>query len=458
MKLRIGPLIFLVLQCLICCTGAVDCAPASQSFTIKTPQNVSDINTCETFTGNIVVAADGPEEIALEGISTINGNLDIENVANLRSLSSKSLKAVSSFTLNNLPKLSELSFPALKNFTSLKWYNLPVLAGSAITAGLPGGEIQEITIVNTSIKSLDWLIWPVGGQLNISDNAKLEKFSIPYGTINAGSTLTFSNNTSLVNITISSVSGIYGALQISDTAISEILFDELETISGYVQLNGDFKNVSMPILRQINGALNVQSTGDISSLCNNLEQAASSQILRGHYECNANVEKSPVNPTLTATTTGIPVSIIPSATKSPSPIPEPSGGLSEGVKIGISVAIAVVVTVLLVFLALLCFKRRIRAKVQEIEKKPKPSDSSTDLTPPDTIDPAPPKELESPRIRVELASGRQAQELDARERVKEMEAAHGTSELDSPITPISRAGSWWTIASDGPLIRHELPA
>jgi hypothetical protein len=426
-------------------------------------QDASDIATCETFTGNIVVAADGPETVALETLKTVSGNIDVENVAKLRSFSSSSLQAVSSFTLNNLPELSNLSFPALRNFSSIKWSNLPSLEESTVTSGTLDGEIQEITIVNTSIKSLEWLAWPIGSQLNISSNANLQSFGIPYATINAGSALTFSNNAALTTIGLSNLTGIYGGLQISGNGkMVEASFDKVETIDGFVQMSGDFTNVSMPVLNAINGALRIESTGDITTLCSSLQQKSS---LNGHYDCTSDAQKTPTssNPTGTA----FPSSTGPVIATGTTVLDEASGGnkLNTGVKVGLAIA-ALVFTLAILAAAFFYFRRRSRAKVREISAHPKSpnQDSFTELS--DTMSPTNsthfPKELESPQIALELVGGRERSEMPGVVPA-ELDAKHGESELTpiSPMNAMGRESTWGSVASvrsDRPLIRHELPA
>ncbi|KAF2733055.1 hypothetical protein EJ04DRAFT_565445 [Polyplosphaeria fusca] len=460
MKLCIASLVFPILH--LIAVYAIDCAPPSGSFTIKTAKDVSDIRSCSTFAGSLVVAADGPVEVALDGIKSVSGNIDIENVANLQLLSSQSLEIVSSFTLNNLPLLSNLSFPVLKNFTALKWSALPKLKGATMAQHVDS-EVTEVSIFNTTINSLDWLTWPVGGQLNVSYNDNLETISIPYSTVNAGSTLTISNNAALQDIHVDQLGGIYGALQISSNpSVGKLDFKSLETIGGYVQLSGSFKNVSMQGLNQVTGALNVESKNDITALCSDLSKKADSSILKGHYDCTSN--QGAANPTPTITNGGVSVT----ATGIPSTAPnsestDNGSKLSTGAKIGIAMAGAAVLTAFFCAVAFVLFRRRMRAKVQEIEKKVTekrdsiaPSHSEADSFPP----PAELKELESLEARVGMPIGKQLQELEANS-PHELEARHGKNELSSPptpLTPISPARSWYndSINSDGPLVRHEL--
>jgi hypothetical protein len=409
--------------------------------TIKTPQDVSDLSTCTTFTGNVVVAADGPEEIKLDGLKTVVGNIDIENVANLRSLSSTSLESVASFTLNELPLLEELKVPALRNFSSLKWSALPKLNSCTIATGALEGEIQDITIYNTSLNSLDWLTWPVGAGLNITENLNLESFTIPYNTINANSALTLSSNPSLKTIDVSSLTGIYGGLALSDNAIDTLAFTKLETIGGFVQLSGDYTNITMAALNQVNGALNVDSTADIQAFCDGLKE----KKLTGHYDCTSNERAESASSTPTSPSTAS-ASSSPSQTSTPSSDAEASDGNSQTKAAIAGVVVGITVCLLVGLAAWLYHRRRLRKRILEIKRKDVEAES-VELADSVSDKRASLKELESPAIRLEMEGGRMAQELPA--------VLPG--ELDAGSSVGSRA-SVRTVSSGAPLVRYEMAA
>jgi hypothetical protein len=438
-------------------TLVTDCAPASRVATIKTAQDATDISTCETFNGNVVVAADGPEELAFDGIKTITGNLDIENVAKLRSLTSKTLESVNSLTLMNLPLLEELDIPTLKSF-SLQWAGLPKLTECKIATGGLEGEIQEITIYNTSLKSLDWLTWPVGGALNITANSNLEEFKIPYGTINVGNAITLASNQALKSVDVSAVGGIYGGLAITKNDINTLSFPKLLAIGGFVQLSGDYTNISMPALNQVNGALGVESTADIGGFCNSLQE----KRLAGHYDCTSNAQRS-ANPSTSGTTP----SPSPSPTASQAPTDtggSGSGGGGGGISSSAAIAGLVVGIIICLFVALLVYfymRRRARKAVQEISPKDPEADSveladsMSRMSIPSNRTTL--RELESPVMTLELASGRMRQELPAGALPVEMESPALHSELDGgwESGSVRTAGS--PTGSTAPLVRHELP-
>ncbi|KAF2712394.1 hypothetical protein K504DRAFT_452589 [Pleomassaria siparia CBS 279.74] len=445
--LRAAALLFILARVPVKGVGAVDCAPASGSLTIQTSSDVTSLTACKTFTGNVLVAADGPSTIDLTGLTSIIGNLDIENVNALTSLSSSTLTAATSLTLNNLPVLSNLSFPALANFTALRWFNLPNLEDCAVATGALSAEVQVVTILNTGLRSLEWLTWPVGSHLNISSNDELREFSIPYSTIEAGSALTLTKNPALSSFNVSLLSEIYGGLQIyGNNAITQLSFNALAAIGGYLQLSGTFNNVTMPNLDGINGALRVETTGDIDALCDNL---LTNKQLNGHYDCTSNSQKLIMNPSVTAfasstaTSTATAVAVTISTTISTS---DGDSGtsmmISNKAKAGIAVAV-ILFTFFVVACTIFCMRRRSRRKVKEIAPINKVKSTSRENLQLESSQPAfvldkngsapgSPLELASPNTPPELdgAGGWSRNELAGVVPI-EMDGQHGVSEVET---------------------------
>jgi hypothetical protein len=436
-----------------CINRFSDCAPASKTFEIKNKNDVTDIKTCETFTGNIVIAASAPEVISLDGIRNIvDGNIDVKGVTKLRALSSESLQTVSSFTLNNLPELSTLNFPSLISFSTLKWFNLPTLQTSTIASGAFKGRIQEFTVSNTSLRSLDWFKWPVQSQLNITQNAYLHTFSIPNTEIGQASEYTISDNPSLETLDMKKIKTIDGKLTITgNQRIKGLSADALETVNGDVVLSGGFDNITMSALKDVEGTLGIASSGNIESLCKDLSSAPFTENVRCSYA--PQVQLTEYTPTEDGDN---PESTSDSDTDGDRG-PNGGGGVSKEVQIGLAFS-ALVFTVLICVAAFFYFRRRSRAKVREIDHPlPSPKRACSDVDA-DSIE-LEPKELEDAGFqRTMWRSSRQ--ELAA-EVPYELDAGYGRSELSvarPESVALSPAGSTRSTRSSAPLIRHELSA
>jgi hypothetical protein len=368
----------------------------------------------------------------------VTGTLQITNLGNVLSISSTTLQSVSALILNDLPKLSTLTLPALTNFSKLDFTGLTALKGCTIATGALTRDINEIIVVDTALETMDWLRWPVASQLNIAANTKLKEFKLPYDRISADSSYSISINPVLSNLDFSQLSGIYGSLTVNGNNDNQLNFDKLETIDGYVRLDGGFTNITMPALTGISGALRAESTADILKFCNWL---STQTRLLGHYDCTANNTNSITLSTSSkpSLTTAGPTS---SSTNTNSLVENENSNirkstLSTPAIIGVAVTMVILISIILTTAALLFFRRRIRNKAQA----PMP-DNKTHST--STLG----KESDASGIHYELGAEKTAHELPGGGMVRELDG-ESLHELDvkkhffrdqkpAPASPIGR--------------------
>lgn len=267
--------------------------------------------------------------------------------------------------LNNLPKLSTLTLPALTDFSKLDFTGLTALTGCEIATGSLQSDVKEVSIINTAIENMDWLKWPVATTMTIAANMKLTEFKLPYDRISVGSSYQISINSALVNLDFSQLTGIYGSLAINGNNDSQLSFDKLETIDGYVRLTGAFSNITMPVLSGINGALRAESTVNIISFCNWL---STQDQFYGHYDCTAN-NTSPITSSTdskSAGSTALSTSTVtaPGAQSTDDKSNSKKSDLSTGAIVGIAVALVIVISIILTASGLLLLRRRAQKKAQ----------------------------------------------------------------------------------------------
>ena len=283
---------------------------------------------------------------------------------------------------------------------------------------------------------MDWLKWPVATTLNIAANMKLTDFTLPYDKINAGSSYQFSINRALTNLDFSQLTGIYGSLTLGGNNDSSLNFDKLETIDGYVRLDGPFLNITMPYLASINGALRAESTRDILAFCNWLSVQ---DRLYGHYDCTANNTKPFGSSTVSA---GPTTSVATSGITSGGNNSNNKSDLSTGATIGIAVAMVVLISVILTITALLFFRRHSRKKTAQQAATGMLEEKKTHST--STLG----EELDASGIRHELAGEKTTHELQGAGPVTELDG-QSLQELDcerlyfrdkkpAPESPIGR--------------------
>ncbi|KAJ4364284.1 cell wall protein Ecm33 [Ascochyta clinopodiicola] len=327
-------------------------------FAINSTDDVATLNQCTTFIGDVSITAKGIDEITLNGLKAVTGTLQITDVKGLLSISSTTLESVSTLILKELPTLTTLTLPALTNFSKLDFADLTALNSCEIATGGLQSDVHEVSIANTALETMDWLKWPVSSTLTISSNTKLTEFKLPYDRISAGSSYQISINSALSNLDFSQLTGIYGSLTINGNRDSQMNFDKLQTIDGYVRLSGPFTNVTMPALTGINGALRAESTKNILNFCNWL--SVQNQLL-GHYDCTANSTNSSTSSTESS---GPTATVTTNSTSGGANSSDNKSNLSTGAIIGIAVAMVIVMSMFLTASTLLFCRRRSRHKVQ----------------------------------------------------------------------------------------------
>jgi hypothetical protein len=353
-----------------------DCAPASGGLVVTTPGDLDGIRQCSKFIGNISITNGAFPDFNLDGIQAIHGDLLIADSAALTSISSTTLEAVATLSFKNLTAVTSINLPALNNITMLHLEAMPKLQDCAIATGRMVHDVYAVVVLNVALPTLDWLTWPVARTMTIAANPHLTRFTLPFSRISPGSSYAFSVNQALGDLDLSALTAIDGSLEINGNLDSNLTLQHLESINGYARLSGNFKNITMPALKEINGALRAEASGDgdIISFCNWL--SIKPQLL-GHYDCTGNSTNPAPKTQTTApiTQTTVPTTAIPSpsvATSSDDQDPSSSTGLSPRVKIG--VAVAVLLAALISSAATFWFFRRytkskLRAMKEENDSK-----------------------------------------------------------------------------------------
>ncbi|KAL1296870.1 hypothetical protein AAFC00_004487 [Neodothiora populina] len=259
--------------------SSASCSAATT--TIQNAGDASALASCTTFTGNIAIATGTTDNIALDGIKKITGDLVANNVTQMTQLSAGNLETITgAFSLNQLTILSTLTFPRLTDVGKLEWEALPALQGLSFTSGVQ--TASELNIQNTQLNSLDGINLQVVDTVYITNNNYLQDIEMQLGnitdslTIEANgnnvsvilSNLIWANNMTLRNVsTFSSPSleSVNGSLGFYDNEFTSVQCANLTTVGGSLSFvsNTDLKNVSMPMLKTISGGFQVANNTEL---------------------------------------------------------------------------------------------------------------------------------------------------------------------------------------------------
>ncbi|OAL43656.1 hypothetical protein IQ07DRAFT_605728 [Pyrenochaeta sp. DS3sAY3a] len=378
MKLSVIFTAYVHLQWSVTAQGTFDCAPSSGHFNIHTPQDLVNVNQCKTFTGNLTVVNEwtGPSSISFEGLAMVSGFLEIYPRSTITSLSSTTLHSVRELRLSLLYNLTLVNLPALNNFTILTVYAAISLTELVLPNPSAESKIQDIHISNTSLSSLEWLTQPSTRYLVVGWNPNLHAFAVPRGEISVGAIYNIFVNPNMTSLDVSSLTDIKGALYISQIPAPALDFTQLERVGGYVLIDkGDYRNISMPGLNTITGAIDVESYEDIQTLCDRFIEMR----MVSHTKCTPKVPRD------TAAASG-------------------GGRLSAGAIAGIVVGVICPLGAL--FAAAILWHRRRRAINQgsKLHGEQDANSPKADMAP--SL-----QELYSPTERIELPNGKELQEL-----------------------------------------------
>ncbi|KAH7401628.1 hypothetical protein BKA66DRAFT_508123 [Pyrenochaeta sp. MPI-SDFR-AT-0127] len=343
----------IALPVLAAASTAYAACSASATLTVQNAGDATALATCSTFSGSIAVATGTTDDIALNGIKKLSGNLVATDNANIKRISANDLETLDGeLHLEGLTRLYGVDFPKLKNIDSIKWSALPNLQTIGFTAEVE--EAKKVDIQNTGLRSLKGInieevetlfianngyineitmqLGNVSDSLTLADNNENVKVELPnliwatnltfrfcgsvsvpsletlngslglynngFETFSApnltsiGEALAVVANEKLSNLTFPALTKITDNLQLANnSALLEVAgFPELENIGGAFDLSGNMSKVETPKLEFVKGAFNLQSTDNVTSACSFYKSMKDKKNIQGLFVCVGKVE------------------------------------------------------------------------------------------------------------------------------------------------------------------------
>ncbi|KKK19380.1 hypothetical protein AOCH_005033 [Aspergillus ochraceoroseus] len=324
-------------------TFNADCGSGS-TIKIASQTDADGYETCKTLNGSVELDEHISGTLTLNTVERIKGSLSCSNGANITSLSAPSLATIDdAFDLEGLTSLTELSFPDLTSVGDINFQALPLLSALTFTTGVT--EAGSVSIVNTGLNSLDGISLKTVGSFVITENTQLqtvnvnnlknatnlinfagnmESLDVSFPNLATGTNMTFRNVTSvsvpslttltgqlgfwgnlfesfsapnltetgdlvfndnakLSNITMPVLKTVNGGFLITlNDDLDDINFPDLQTVTGAIDFSGEFNQASLPSLKNVRGGFNMQSTGNFS--CTTFDKWKGT-IIHGTYEC-----------------------------------------------------------------------------------------------------------------------------------------------------------------------------
>lgn len=218
--------------------------------------------------------------------------------------------------LDNLPSLNTLDLPLLKKVGSLEWNGL-----HGFTAGLTSPLVTagNISIKDTSLSDL-YL-----EQLRDVQNIKVD------------------NNPYLTSLKADNVKRMDGDLIITGNEDLKNIngFSNLQSVSGNIELTGDFFDLKLPMLNSVEN-MTLESSQDIETICKRFKIG---DPVQGILDCNGKLS-------------GVTTPLGNSNSSPGSTDSNDNGGLSSGAKIGIGVGVGVGALLVVALFSMFFIRRR----------------------------------------------------------------------------------------------------
>jgi len=317
--------------------------------TIQNQGDASGLASCTTFSGSIAIATGTTDNIMLNNIEVITGDLVANNVSQLTSLSADSLKRIDgAFDLQDCQILSTLNFPQLNEVDSIEWVALAALQGLSFTNMVQ--KANSVSIRNTQLNSLDGINLAMVDTMDIQNNDYLDDITMQLGNVSTelnvyangrnvsvilpnlewaarisianasvvsfpslasvngslglysnsfesvqapnltdvGGTLAIVSNNKATNISFPQLTIVTGGLSVqNNTELADVSgFPVLETVGGALDMYGNaIETADFPALKDVKGAFNLQSNQNLDDACEQFQTYKDDSVIKGVFTC-----------------------------------------------------------------------------------------------------------------------------------------------------------------------------
>ncbi|EDU47234.1 GPI-anchored cell wall organization protein Ecm33 [Pyrenophora tritici-repentis] len=321
---------------------------ATATLTIQNAGDATALASCSTFSGSIAIETGTSDDIAINGVKKITGDLIATANSNIKQISASDLTELDGqMHLDGLTSLYAINFPKLKTVDSIKWNALPNLQeigfGAEVTSaknidiqntalrslkGINIEEVEEVFIANNGyIDTISMQLGNVSKSLTLADNNEAVKVELPNliwasnltfrfcGSVSVPSLETLNGslglynngfesftapnltsvgeavalvaNENLSNVSFPQLTKITDNLQIANNSklIEVDGFPKLKSIGGAFDMSGNFTSVKTPVLDSVKGAFNLQSTDNVTETCAFYQPLKSKKLIQGGYKC-----------------------------------------------------------------------------------------------------------------------------------------------------------------------------
>ncbi|KAI8065388.1 uncharacterized protein B0P05DRAFT_515295 [Gilbertella persicaria] len=332
-------------------------AGCSGELKVVTQHDLDQVRSCKTYSGNIVIDNVGVADLKVNGIELVEGDILVKNNDGLMSFSMPKLQGVNGhivFSNNKIlsaidikqvyalrgievavhPALNELVFATglsqaekisitdttITKFDGIKlnsvkdieisnniylknlsFGNMTKIGNILVSANSPSMQVDldqveslhDATFRNVAGISLKNLK-KVGGDISFISNS-FESLTLPIAS-DIGGTLTLTENMLLNNLSMPHLNHLGGALSVNNNnKLNSIsAFASLQQVDGTLDITGGFDELDFPVLVDVRGGLNIQTSSDQFS-CDNVNKLKHGIIKGNAFICKSAVAQPQSN-------------------------------------------------------------------------------------------------------------------------------------------------------------------
>ncbi|KAK4697168.1 hypothetical protein P7C71_g887, partial [Lecanoromycetidae sp. Uapishka_2] len=285
----------------------------SATLTITASADASSLASCTTYSGSVAIPtglatpqdSNNHQQLSIDGVQQITGNLTVTDAIMLSSLSFGDLKSIGGFELGGLTVLSELSFPQLTTVTALNFTALPALqqlsfGGTGLTqavsilitntglSSLQGiNNLQEVTSFNVNnnqaLQNISLQVTSIKGSLDIEANdGYVSGLTTTFPMLETAQNMTFRNCSS---VSLPSLANVTEDLGFYGNTMQSFAAPNLTTVGGLIFVdNTDLTNISLPLLTSVNGSYQI-ANNTMLKMINGFQKLA---VIGGALDFNGN--------------------------------------------------------------------------------------------------------------------------------------------------------------------------
>lgn len=281
-------------------------ADCDEDFTIKNSGDASSLD-CTTFDGTITIDSEAADDLNLDGIEELKGDLILEGNSAIKRLGGSNLQNITGeLRISNVQNLVGLDFPKLTAVDKITLNGLPNLRSLGFAASIRNAS--SLDVQNTKLESLDGINLGTAETIIIANNDGIAQLSMQ--TTNITSSLSISYNNEDLEVLLPNLKSANNATfracakidlssleQINKGSLGILESEQLESfaapnltrIDGALTIanNDNLKNISFPLLETVNDNLQIANNTNL----NEIDQFPELTTVRGALDLSGNLTK-----------------------------------------------------------------------------------------------------------------------------------------------------------------------